>query len=36
MTQRSEAGCQDAFRYSEETRCILSYERSFFNPVFGA
>ncbi len=26
--------CQAAFRYAEETRCILSYERSFFHPVF--
>ncbi|MEO5796636.1 MAG: NIPSNAP family protein [Rhodoferax sp.] len=25
--------CQAAFRYAEETRCILSYERSFFRPV---
>ena len=26
--------CQDAFRYAEDTRCILSYERSFLRPVF--
>ena len=26
--------CQAAFRYAEDTRCILSYERSFFRPVF--
>lgn len=26
--------CQAAFRYAEETRCIISYERSFFRPVF--
>ncbi|WP_322089818.1 NIPSNAP family protein [Burkholderia sp. BCC1999] len=26
--------CQAAFRYAEETRCIMSYERSFFRPVF--
>lgn len=26
--------CQAAFRYAEETRCIVSYERSFFRPVF--
>lgn len=26
--------CQAAFRYAEKTRCILSYERSFFRPVF--
>jgi len=29
-----DAQCQAAFRYAEETRCILSYERSFFRPVF--
>ncbi|OYO30137.1 NIPSNAP family protein [Janthinobacterium sp. PC23-8] len=27
--------CQAAFRHAEETRCIVSYERSFFRPVFG-
>jgi hypothetical protein len=26
--------CQVAFRYAGETRCILSYERSFFRPMF--
>jgi len=26
--------CQAAFGYAEETRCILSYERSFMRPVF--
>jgi len=26
--------CQEAFKYSEETRCIKSYERSFMKPVF--
>jgi hypothetical protein len=26
--------CQAAIQYGEETRCILSYERSFFRPVF--
>ena len=26
--------CVAAFEYAEETRCILSYERSFFNPLF--
>jgi hypothetical protein len=26
--------CQAAFKYAEETRCILSYERTFFRPVF--
>lgn len=27
--------CQAAFEYAEQTRCILSYDRSFFRPVFG-
>ena len=26
--------CQAAFKYAEETRCIISYERSFMRPVF--
>ena len=26
--------CQTAFNYAEETRCIISYERSFMKPVF--
>jgi hypothetical protein len=26
--------CQAASRYGEETRCFLSYERTFFRPVF--
>lgn len=26
--------CKAAFKYAEDTRCILSYERSFFRPVF--
>jgi hypothetical protein len=26
--------CQAAFRYAEDTRCFLSYERSFFRPMF--
>lgn len=30
-----DAECLAAFRYAEGTRCILSYERSFFRPVFG-
>jgi hypothetical protein len=28
--------CQAAFRYAEETKCIVSYERSFFRPVLSA
>ena len=26
--------CLAAFEYAEKTRCILSYERNFFKPVF--
>jgi uncharacterized protein (DUF1330 family) len=26
--------CQAAFKYAQETQCIISYERSFFRPVF--
>lgn len=29
-----DAECQSAFAYAEETRCILSYERSFMRPLF--
>ena len=29
-----DAECLQAFKYAEDTRCILSYERSFFKPVF--
>ena len=26
--------CVAAFKFAEDTKCILSYERSFFNPIF--
>jgi antibiotic biosynthesis monooxygenase (ABM) superfamily enzyme len=26
--------CQVAFKYSKETKCFLSYERTFFRPLF--
>lgn len=29
-----DAACQAAFKYAKDTQCILSYERSFFRPVF--
>ena len=34
--QRSfqDAECLAAVKFAEETRCFLSYERSFFRPVF--
>ncbi len=30
----SDKDCISAFKYAEDTRCILSYERSFFRPLF--
>lgn len=30
----NDPACQAAFKYAEETRCFLSYERTFFRPVF--
>ncbi|WP_323228736.1 NIPSNAP family protein [Xanthomonas floridensis] len=30
-----DAQCLAAFAYAERTRCIISYERSFFRPVPG-
>ncbi|MBC3916668.1 NIPSNAP family protein [Undibacterium sp. CY18W] len=30
----ADAECQAAFKFAEETKCIVSYERSFFKPVF--
>jgi hypothetical protein len=29
-----DAQCQAALRFAQETGCFLSYERSFFRPVF--
>ena len=26
--------CQVAFKFAKETRCFLSYERTFFRPLF--
>ncbi|MEJ2419418.1 MAG: NIPSNAP family protein [Exilibacterium sp.] len=26
--------CMAAFKYAEDTKCILSYKRNFFNPIF--
>lgn len=31
---QQDADCQAAFAYAAKTRCLLSYERSFFRPVF--
>ncbi|NVD70035.1 NIPSNAP family protein [Duganella sp. BJB1802] len=33
-TSQTDAECQAAFRYADDTRCIVSYERSSFRPVF--
>jgi hypothetical protein len=30
----NDAECLAAFKYAEDTRCIISYERSFFRPIF--
>ena len=30
----SDSACLEALKYAEQTKCILSYERSFFRPVF--
>lgn len=30
----SDPQCQAAMRYYEETKCFISYERSFMRPVF--
>lgn len=29
-----DADCKAAFQYANDTRCIVSYERSFMRPVF--
>jgi hypothetical protein len=30
----TDAECQAAFQYAKDTKCIISYDRSFFRPVF--
>ena len=30
----ADEACINAFKYAEDTNCIISYERSFFRPVF--
>lgn len=35
LKSADDPGCQAAFRYAQETRCIRSYERTFFRPVLG-
>ncbi len=29
-----DSDCQKAFKFADENRCIVSYERSFMKPVF--
>jgi hypothetical protein len=31
----ADAECQAAMEYYRKTKCFISYERSFFRPVFG-
>lgn len=33
-TSTSDPECQEAWALAERTRCIVSWERSFFRPVF--
>ncbi len=30
----TDPNCQAAFKYAEDTKCIISYERSFMRPIF--
>ena len=30
----NDEACKTAFQYAEDTRCIITYERSFFKPIF--
>lgn len=32
---KTDPECIAAIKYADETRCVISYERSFFRPVFG-
>ena len=31
---KTDINCKTAFKHAEETRCIISFERSFMKPVF--
>jgi len=33
-TSFEDADCKAAFKYAQDAKCIVSYERSFFRPVF--
>jgi NIPSNAP len=34
MRIQEDAECQEAFQYARDTRCIVSFERSFMKPIF--
>ena len=34
IVSMKDSECLAAFKFAEDTRCIISYERSFFKPVF--
>ena len=33
-TSADDPDCREAYRFTERTRCIVSYERTFMRPVF--
>src|SRR5439155_14213039 len=35
LASASDAECQRAYEFAKQTRCIVSYERSFMRPVLG-
>lgn len=32
----NDEACQAAFKYADQTDCVLSYERSFFRPILSS
>ena len=32
---KNDKDCIQAFKHAKDTRCIISYERSFMKPIFG-
>ncbi|MEL7119646.1 MAG: NIPSNAP family protein [Bacteroidota bacterium] len=35
MESMNDPDCIAAYEYAQQTRCIISYERSFLKPIFG-
>lgn len=35
IASAADADCQRAYEYAKQTRCIVSYERTFLRPVLG-